>query len=107
MLRPATYSRDHPRRERPAVDDASGKFFQPNVNFDSAFAVIAWSSATVIASEYNGFFTQVAAYSLATGVSITRIASRNHFPSDVLVGSAVGWMIGRYVHHRHHRADAY
>jgi hypothetical protein len=95
------------RRERPTLDDARGKFFQPGVNFDSSFAsnhcMVAWSSAAVIASEYNGFLTQVLAYGAATGVSLTRVAGRDHFPSDVLVGSAVGWMIGRYVYHRHHR----
>ena len=99
------------RRQRPTINDAKGEFFQPNVNFDSSFAsnhsTIAWSSATVIASEYNGWATQLAAYSMAAGVSLTRVASRNHFPSDVLVGSAVGWMIGRYVYHRHHRATVY
>jgi membrane-associated phospholipid phosphatase len=99
------------RRERPTVNDARGKFFQPGVNFDSSFAsnhsVIAWSSAAVIASEYNGPLTQIVAYTLAGGVSLTRVTSRNHFPSDVLVGSAVGWMIGRYVHHRHHRAATF
>lgn len=98
------------RRERPTVDDAKGKFFQDGVNFNSSFAsnhsVIAWSSAAVIASEYNGPLTKIVAYGAATGVSMARIASRDHFPSDVLVGSAVGWMIGRYVYHRHHR-DAY
>jgi membrane-associated phospholipid phosphatase len=98
------------RRERPTVDEAKGKFFQPNVGFDSSFAsnhsTIAWASATVIASEYSGWMTQLTAYTLATGVSLTRVASRNHFPSDVVVGSAVGWMIGRYVHHRHHRTYA-
>jgi hypothetical protein len=98
------------RRERPTEVDPRGRFFQPGVGFDSAFAsnhsVIAWSSATVVASEYNGPMTQICAYTLAAGVSLTRVTSRNHFPSDVLVGSAVGWMIGRYVHHRHHRADS-
>jgi hypothetical protein len=97
------------RRERPALDDAKGKSFQPGVNFDSSFAsnhsVIAWSSAAVIASEYDGPMTQILAYSFATGVSLSRVIGRDHFPSDVLVGSAVGWMIGRYVHHRHHRAQ--
>ena len=97
------------RRERPTVNDAKGKFFQPGVGFDSSFAsnhsVIAWSSATVIASEYDSWLTKLAAYSLAGGVSVTRVMGRDHFPSDVLVGSAVGWMIGRYVSHRHHRSD--
>ena len=99
------------RRERPTADDARGKFFQPGVNFDSSFAsnhcMVAWSSAAVIASEYNGFLTQVLAYGMATGVTVTRVAGRDHFPSDALVGSAVGWMIGRYVYHRHHRWDGY
>jgi PAP2 superfamily len=93
------------RRERPSVDDAKGKFFQPGVDFDSSFAsnhcVVAWSSAAVIASEYNGIMTKILAYGLASGVSVTRVVSRNHFPSDVIVGSGVGWMIGRYVHRRH------
>lgn len=92
-------------RERPTVDGAKGKFFRSGLWFNSSFpsnhSIIAWSSAAVIASEYNGPLTQIAAYGLAAGVSATRVVARQHFPSDVLVGSAVGWMIGRYVVHRH------
>ncbi len=96
-------------RERPDVDGSRGKFFQTNAAFDSSFpsthSMIAWSSAAVIASEYNGPLTQIAAYGLATGVSAARVLGREHFPSDVLVGSAVGWMIGRYVYHRRRSAE--
>lgn len=96
-------------RERPTLDGAKGKFFQTSVGFDSSFpsthSIVAWSSAAVIASEYNGPLTKLAAYGLATGVSAARVLGRQHFPSDVLVGSAVGWMIGRYVAHRRRRAD--
>ena len=92
-------------RERPTVDDARGRFFQTSVGSDSSFpsthCMIAWSSAAAIASEYNGPLTKITAYTLATGLSVTRVLARQHFPSDVLVGSAVGWMIGRYVVHRH------
>ncbi len=97
------------RRERPTVDDAKGKFFQPGINFSSSFpsnhSIIAWSSAAVIASEYPGILTQITAYGLATGVSLTRVLAQQHFPSDVIVGSAIGWMVGRYVarKHRHFR----
>lgn len=94
-------------RERPTLDSARGKFFQTSVGLDSSFpsnhAIVAWSSAAVVASEYPGMLTKITVYSLATGVSVTRVMARQHFPSDVLVGSAVGWMIGRYVYHRHHR----
>ena len=96
-------------RERPTVDNAKGKFFQSSVGLNSSFpsnhAIVAWSSAAVIASEYDGLLTQVLAYGLATGVSTTRVLARQHFPSDVLVGSAVGWMIGRYVVHHRRRLD--
>lgn len=95
-------------RERPTLDNSKGRFFQSSAATDSSFpsnhSVIAWSSAAVLASEYNGPMTQIAAYGLATGVSLTRVLGRQHFPSDVLVGSAVGWMVGRYVAHRHRRA---
>lgn len=98
------------RRERPAVNNAKGLFFQPNVGFDSSFAsnhsVVAWSSATVIASESDNSLVKFAAYAMAAGVSATRVIGRDHFPSDVYVASAVGWMIGRYVYHRH-SAKAY
>ncbi len=97
-------------RERPTIDSAKGRFFQTSVGSNSSFpsnhSVIAWSSAAVVASEYGGPLTQVTAYGLATGVSLTRVLGRDHFPSDVFVGSAVGWLIGRYVVHRHaHWAD--
>jgi hypothetical protein len=94
-------------RERPTVDNAKGRFFQTSVGVDSSFpsnhSIIAWSSAAVLASEYPGMLNQIGIYGLATGVSMTRVLARQHFPSDVLVGSAVGWMIGRYVFHRHQR----
>jgi membrane-associated phospholipid phosphatase len=97
-------------RERPTVDNAKGRFFQTSVGMDSSFpsnhSIVAWSSAAVIASEYPGILTQIGVYGLATGVSASRVLARQHFPSDVLVGSAVGWMVGRYVFHRHQRYTA-
>ncbi len=95
-------------RERPTVDGARGKFFQTSVGTGSSFpsnhSILAWSSAAVIASEYPGALTDIAVYGMATGVSVTRVLAKQHFPSDVLVGSAVGWMIGRYVFHHHQRS---
>jgi membrane-associated phospholipid phosphatase len=41
-------------------------------------------------------------YSAATGISVTRVLGQQHFPSDVLVGSAAGWFVGHYVYHKHH-----
>jgi PAP2 superfamily len=96
-------------RERPTLDGARGKFFQTSVGLDSSFpsthSMIAWSSAAVITAEYPGYMTKITAYGLASGLSISRVLARQHFPSDVLVGSAVGWLVGRYVVHRHQKQD--
>jgi membrane-associated phospholipid phosphatase len=46
---------------------------------------------------------QIAAYGLATAVSIARFTGHKHYLSDVLAGSALGWGVGRYVYGAHHR----
>jgi PAP2 superfamily len=94
-------------RERPTVDEGRGKFFQTSVGVDGSFpsnhSMLAWSSAAVLAEEYRSKLNQLAFYGVATGVSVTRVLGQQHFPSDVLVGSAFGWMIGHYVYKKHHR----
>ena len=63
----------------------------------------AWSLATVVANEYrDNRLVQISAYGLAAAVSVSRYTGRNHFLSDVLVGSAIGYGIGRYVYRQHH-----
>lgn len=94
-------------RERPTVDSGRGRFFQSSVGIDSSFpsshAVITWSSAAVLADEYPSRWKQFGIYTLAGGVSLTRVLGQEHFPSDVLVGSAAGWLVGHYVFSKHHR----
>ncbi len=96
-------------RERPGVDNANGKFFQSGVGVDSSFpsshTVITWSSAAVLAGEYDSPLQRLLIYSAATGVSMTRVMGREHFPSDVIVGSAAGWLVGHYVFRKHHRVS--
>ncbi len=60
-----------------------------------------WAFAHVVAGQYNGLATRALVYGLASTVSVSRVLARDHFPSDVLVGSTFGWLIGGYVlHHR-------
>lgn len=97
-------------RERPTEDDSAGKFFifktGANSSFPSAHATVAWASAALLASEYRTPWKQVGVYSLATGVSLTRVLGQQHFPSDVLVGSTLGWLVGHYVYKAHHHTGA-
>ncbi len=58
--------------------------------------------AAVIGEEYRGWLPRTLVYGLASTVSVSRVLSYNHFPSDVLVGSASGWLIGHYVYKAHH-----
>ena len=92
------------QRQRPPTDHSSGEFFDGGCSFPSGHAISAWSLATVIAQEYGHHrpLVQVGAYGLATAVSLSRYTGRNHFLSDVLVGSAMGYGIGRFVYHKHH-----
>jgi membrane-associated phospholipid phosphatase len=95
-------------RERPTADNAKGDFYIGASGADSSFisghSLVAWSSAAVIAGEYRNPWAQLGVYTAATGVSLTRVLGQQHFPSDVLIGSSVGWLIGHYVYRAHHHA---
>jgi hypothetical protein len=89
-------------RERPLQDNYRGRFGQGGVSFPSEHAAAAWSIASVIAHEYPGPLTSIFVYGLASAVSASRITAKQHFPSDVLIGSAIGWFEGMYVYRKHH-----
>ena len=97
------------RRERPRYNNASGDFFSSkpgkNNSFPSSHSMLAWTMAGVTAGEYPSKWVQLGTYSLATSVSLMRVLGQEHFPTDVLVGGAAGWLIGHYViqkHQQHH-----
>ena len=94
------------RRERPLYNNAAGDFFAPNTgangSFPSSHSMLAWTLAGVVAGEYPSKWVQVGVYSVASGVSLARVLGQEHFPTDVLVGGAAGWLIGHYVFEKHH-----
>jgi membrane-associated phospholipid phosphatase len=89
-------------RERPNQGNGRGPFFQGGSSFPSGHSAAAWSAAGILAHEYPGTLTKLLSYGLASTVSITSISSKQHFPSDVLIGSALGWMVSEYVYRTHH-----
>lgn len=96
----AEFLRGITRRERPMDGAGTGGFFTAggiSSSFPSVHSGVAWAIASVIARRYPGWFTQASAYGLAGAVSVSRVTAREHFPSDVLVGSALGFLIGRFV----------
>jgi membrane-associated phospholipid phosphatase len=93
-------------RERPFTNNASGDFFKSGAGFSSSFpsthSTVAWSTAAVLAGEYPTFWPRLFIYGAATGVSAARVMGQQHFPSDVIVGSTAGWLVGHYVFRKHH-----
>ena len=89
-------------RQRPYQGGGSGAFFNGGASFPSGHSADAWAIASVLAHEYPGPLTEFLAYGVATGVSLSRVAGQEHFPSDVLIGSAIGWFMGREVFRAHH-----
>jgi hypothetical protein len=88
-------------RERPFSGSGKGRFFQGGDSFPSQHAAISWAIASVIAHEYPGPVTELLAYGMAGGVSAARFAGQKHFASDIVVGSALGWYLGRQVFRSH------
>jgi len=92
------------QRARPTEGKDRSKFFVGGSSFPSGHSTQVWSVATVIANEYHDHVgIQIAAYGIAGAVSVARFTGRYHYLSDVLVGSALGYGIGRYVYRTHHR----
>jgi hypothetical protein len=101
-------------RERPDEGDGRGGFwphgtrsYEADGSFSSGHAIATWAFAEVVASEYPSKPVQFGAYAFALAISASRVTARRHFPSDVLVGSTFGYLIGRYVvHHRTAKDEA-
>jgi membrane-associated phospholipid phosphatase len=84
-------------RKRP-IDGGDGSFLNGGHSFFSGHSSLSWTTATVLASRYpHKPWVKYPAFVLATAASVSRITARKHFASDVLVGTTVGILIGRYV----------
>ena len=88
------------RRERPGALDHGGHFEKGGGSFPSGHSTQAWALAAVVASEYgNHKWIPYVSYGYAALISTSRVLSQEHFTSDVFVGGAIGFFIGRYVVH--------
>jgi membrane-associated phospholipid phosphatase len=101
---PLKYALD---RQTPMQGDGTGRFWPhgPSTwpdgqSMPSGHSLTAWSMAHVVAVRYPSWRVRLVAYGLAATVSASRVIARQHFPSDVVVGSTLGYMIGGYVVHK-------
>lgn len=89
-------------RQRPNEGTGEGNFFQNhsvNTSFPGGHSMFAFTMATVIAHEYPRWWVQLLSYGAAGAITGARMTAKDHFPSDLLVGGALGYLIGTHVFH--------
>jgi membrane-associated phospholipid phosphatase len=88
-------------RGRP-TDNRGGYSFQPfsgRDSFASGHATEAFALASVISEHYDTPWVRFTSYGLASMVGYARLNNNRHWPSDVLVGAAIGTFVGKTVVH--------
>lgn len=92
-------------RQRPMDGNGMGPWRTGGASFPSEHSAAVWSIAGIVAHEYPSPFMKFLSYGMATAVSASRITAKQHFPSDVLIGMALGYLSSEYVYHKHHNPD--
>ena len=87
-------------RERPYEGTGEGAFFKHhsiNTSFPGGHAMFTWAMAGIVAHEYPHPLVEFLSYGAATAVAASRFTARQHFLSDVAVGSALGYLVSREI----------
>jgi hypothetical protein len=100
------FSTNRARPQTNGVGSETGEFWPGGQHFSadsfpSGHTANAFAVAHVIADEYPGWKVKLAVYGLAAATGFERIQGREHFPSDVLVGGAIGYFVGGYIFNHH------
>jgi hypothetical protein len=76
---------------------STGDFWGGGRSFPSGHSATSFAFASAIAHEYpHKRWLKWGAYGLATGISVLRVPAKHHFPSDIVIGGALGYVIGAY-----------
>jgi membrane-associated phospholipid phosphatase len=88
-------------RERPDQGNGNGRFWHGGQSFPSGHAMNSWAVALAVARTPScPKWLAWTSYGVVTAVSFSRWGAHKHFPSDILVGSVLGGLIGNYVARR-------
>ncbi len=94
-------------RERPYQSATSTQWFQNPIkiqkkyytSFPSGHSLSAFALAGSLAPLFTGKYKwlQIPVYAAATGVALSRVHDNKHWPSDILIGSALGYAVSKVV----------
>jgi len=96
------FGRHRPYQDIPPDHKAwTGPFGSISYNsMPSGHTTVAFSVATVFASVYKDKpWVGVISYGIATGVALSRLNDDKHWASDVFIGAALGFAVGKTVYH--------
>jgi hypothetical protein len=91
-------------RQRPGEGNGYGDFWRHhniNTSFPAGHPMFTIAMATVVAHEYPKPWVEALAYGATAAVVGGRFLGRDHWASDVFVGSALGYLIGSHIFHSH------
>lgn len=101
-------------RQRPNADNGNDAWHPLSIHnshfsvsnsqssFPSGHSAAAWTLATVISTQYSDKkWVAPVSYTLASAVSLSRITENRHWLSDAVMGSAIGYGIGKFIANKH------
>src|ERR1700733_13706721 len=89
-------------RQRPDEGNGHGDFLKHhslNTSFPGGHAMFTWAMASVLADEYPKPWARVLSYGAAFTVTFSRFMARDHWSSDMFVGTALGLAIAENTFH--------
>lgn len=89
-------------RGRPSLGKSSTEFSPLNIDWDysslpSAHTTLSFAYSTVMSAEFNNFIWKFGWYTAAALVGAARIYHNDHWFSDVVLGAAIGYLVGDFV----------
>lgn len=89
-------------RTRPSFTEIPFEFNPFKITFEktsfpSGHSTLAFAYSTVMAKEYQNFIWKFGWYSLAVLTAYARVYNNEHWLSDIIFGSAIGFFVGEFV----------
>ncbi len=89
-------------RSRPYANEGKARFRPFNVHaaytsFPSGHSTVSWAVSTVLANNTDNIYLKILCYAASTLVVGARIYHNDHWLSDTITGSAIGYFVGNFV----------